>query len=349
MKLLIVAQSVDENNPALGFFVNWVREIAKHFEEIVVICLEKGAYDLPSNVRVLSLGKELGASKLKKLFSFYFLLFTLRKQYDAVFVHMIQEFVLMGGFFWKLFRKPIYLWRNHYAGSIMTSFAGRFCRKVFYTSKFSYTAKFKNAVKMPVGVPDKFAKTDQEVIRRPNSILFLARLDPSKRPETLIRALGLVGRNNLDFSASFIGKPSKTGSQYVDTLKQLAKDLNIDSKISFEGEVPNNETFRYYRSHDIFVNCSRSGMFDKTLFEACLCGCLVLASSKDFKDLVGSEFVFSDNDIEDLSRKLSKFLSISPVQKDSLRKKLQVAGSGHNLSVLVSQLVTNIGLKDRVK
>ena len=99
MKLLIVAQSVDENNPALGFFVNWVREFAKCFEEIIVVCLEKGEHDLPPNVKVLSLGKEFGASKLKKLFTFYFLLFTLREQYDSVFVHMIQEFVLLGGFF----------------------------------------------------------------------------------------------------------------------------------------------------------------------------------------------------------------------------------------------------------
>jgi len=58
MKLLIVTQTIDSNDPVLGFFVRWVEEFSKQCEEVTVICLQKGEYELPKNVRVFSLGKE---------------------------------------------------------------------------------------------------------------------------------------------------------------------------------------------------------------------------------------------------------------------------------------------------
>ena len=33
-------------------------EFAKHCEQVIVICLSKGEYDLPKNVKILSLGKK---------------------------------------------------------------------------------------------------------------------------------------------------------------------------------------------------------------------------------------------------------------------------------------------------
>ena len=38
MKLLIITQAIDENNPVMGFFVRWVEEFSKHCEKITVIC-----------------------------------------------------------------------------------------------------------------------------------------------------------------------------------------------------------------------------------------------------------------------------------------------------------------------
>ena len=58
MKLLICTQAVDREDSVLGFFHSWIREFAKHYESVTVICLYKGEYDLPENVKILSLGKE---------------------------------------------------------------------------------------------------------------------------------------------------------------------------------------------------------------------------------------------------------------------------------------------------
>ena len=58
MKLLIVTQIVDKNDPILGFFHRWIEEFAKHVEHIEVICLKEGKHKLPSNVHIHSIGKE---------------------------------------------------------------------------------------------------------------------------------------------------------------------------------------------------------------------------------------------------------------------------------------------------
>ncbi|MDE1988716.1 MAG: hypothetical protein KGI39_03395, partial [Patescibacteria group bacterium] len=80
MRILILTQKIDANDPILGFFCGWAKEFAKRFEMITVICLQKGECNLPANVKVLSLGKEkpsafsrklLALRKIKYIFDFY--------------------------------------------------------------------------------------------------------------------------------------------------------------------------------------------------------------------------------------------------------------------------------------
>jgi len=113
MKLLIVTQKVDIQDDNLGFFHRWIEEFAKHCELLTVICLQRGEYHLPSNVKVLSLGKETRSSRILYLWNFYKYIFLERNNYNGVFVHMNKEYVLLGGFLWKLWNKKVTLWYAH--------------------------------------------------------------------------------------------------------------------------------------------------------------------------------------------------------------------------------------------
>ena len=115
MKLLIITQKVDQNDQLLGFFIDWLKRFAERFEKVIVLCLEKGEFNLPENVKVISLGKERGVSKLKQFFNFYFLIFTLSKDYDNVFAHMNPIWVVLGSIPWRLLGKKIYFWYTHKA------------------------------------------------------------------------------------------------------------------------------------------------------------------------------------------------------------------------------------------
>ncbi len=298
MKILIVTQVIDSEDPVLGFFVQWVAELAKHAERVEVICLKEGKYELPPNVHVHSLKKERGAPRYARrlvyTFRFLRLSWRLRNGYDAVFVHMNQEYVLIAGFLWKLLGKRIYLWRNHYAGSWLTDLAATFCTKVFCTSKHSYTAKYTKTMLMPVGVDTNRFKIDSRITREPHSILFLSRMSPSKRPEMLIDALASLAVKSQTFNATFVGSPLPQDVAYYESLKEKVRALSLTNRVQFFPGVPNAATPDLYRAHQIFVNTSLSGMFDKTLFEAAACGCTVLSSSKDFADLAGDGAYFGD-------------------------------------------------------
>ena len=113
MNLLILTQKVDKNDAILGFFHSWILEFAKNYEKVTVICLYEGEHNLPNNVKVLSLGKEKGVSKITYLYNFYKFIFQERKNYDKVFVHMNQIYIILGGLFWKLSGKEIGLWYAH--------------------------------------------------------------------------------------------------------------------------------------------------------------------------------------------------------------------------------------------
>lgn len=348
MKILICTQVVDKTDSSLGFFHGWVLYFAKKFEHIEIICLKEGVHNFPSNVRVHSLGKESirgnwFTKKFLYVVRFYRLIWKLRHNYDKVFVHMNQEYIILGGLFWKVFSKNIYMWRNHYDGSFLTDIAAFFCKKVFCTSRFSYTARYKKTVLMPVGVDESSCRLEEPIKNIPNSILFLGRLDESKRPHIIIEALGLLASQGVKFVATFVGGPSKTDSGYPEKLLERVKELEINDKVNFVGAVPNTETFRYYRSHDVFVNCSKSGMFDKTIFKSVACGCLTLATSLDFKDLVGDDFIFPEDDFVTLSKKIKNFLNSSDEEKNRLKNLLNKSIENNNLTALTERLYEEIG------
>lgn len=329
MKLLICTQVVDTKDPVLGFFVRWIEELAKRTEQVTVICLRSGEHALPDNVSVIS----LGAGRLQRSLQLLKIAYVHKQQYDAVFVHMNQEYILVVGWLWKLLGKKVYMWRNHYSGSLLTDIAAGFCEKVFCTSKHSYTAKYTKTELMPVGVDTERFNQDARVVRIPRSILFLARMSPSKRPEMLIEALVLLAKRGVDFTATIVGSPLPKDDVYYKELQLSVRDAGISDRVTFKPSVPNNETPDLYRAHKIFVNTSPSGMFDKTIFEAAACGCSVLASSQDWKSLVGEVRYF--NDATTLETRLAHVLDTSG---EADVRTQEVVAAKQSLNVLINQL-----------
>jgi glycosyltransferase involved in cell wall biosynthesis len=297
---------------------------------------------LPANVRVHSLGKEKGSvPSFVYAMRFKWLAWEHRSEYDAVFVHMNQEYLLVAGPMWKLLRKPIYFWRNHYAGSFLTDLAAAFCTKIFYTSQHSYTAKYEKAVRMPVGVNLERFDAALHVRREPHSILFLARINPSKHPDMLIEALGLLLARGVSFVASIYGSPLPEHEAYYANLQAQAERLGLHDRVRFHPGVPNEQAPSIYQAHDIFVNCSKSGMYDKTLFEAAASGCLVLAASDDFKDSIGPDVLF-DGTPEDLAIQIERLLRLSDTDRAILSGKLRRAVQENGLAALVTGLAREL-------
>lgn len=342
MKLLIVTQKVDQNDDVLGFFHGWISEFAKQSEQVTVIALGVGKYQLPANVRVFSLGKERGVSRLGYVLNLYRLIWRERKNYDTVFVHMNEEYVFLGGPIWKLLGKKITMWRNHPAGSLMTRIAMFFSDKIFCTSKYSFTARSKKTVLMPAGVDTDLFQRNNRIPRAPQSILFLGRISPIKNVDVMIDALLEVDRAGHHFVATVVGKALPEDQAYETMVKNKAQPLLDKGRITFAGSIANSKTPEIYNAHEIFVNLTDSGSFDKTILEAMACECVTLVSNKSFNGMIPSQFMFTEKDPHDLARTIIKALSLADEEKVATTQGLRKFVHEHSLTFLAEKLIKEV-------
>ncbi|HRY52901.1 MAG TPA: glycosyltransferase family 4 protein [Candidatus Portnoybacteria bacterium] len=346
MKLLILTQKINCQDDILGFMHGWVAELAKHFEKIIVIALGVGEHHLPANVKVLSLGKEGGKSWIKYLVRFYKYIWQERQNYDAVFVHMNQEYILLGSFLWQLWGKKITLWRNHPKGGFLARAAVYLSNIVFCTSKFAFVARFKKTRIMPVGVDTDFFKSDSAAERIKNSILFFSRISPIKKPDIFIQALALLKKENVDFSGKIVGNAPERDRACLEEIKKEIINNSLSDSLQIEKGVPNNQAPKIFNSFDLYINLTPTGSLDKTIFEAMACATMVLMSNETLAGEV-DERLFFDGTPADLAAKIKNIFNMGEQEKQQLlASSRDFVIKNHSLRVLAAKLEEALG-KDK--
>jgi len=319
MRLLIITQKVDRDDPILGFFCRWIEEFAKHFEAVIVICLEEGKHELPANVKVLSLGK--GKNKVALMCRFYRYIWRERKNYDAVFVHMNPIYVVLGGWFWKLSGKKVAMWYTHKAVDLKLRVAERFADVIFTAAEESFTLKTTKKIVVGHGI-DVAAYADRprtkEIGTEPISIISVGRITLIKNCDTLIEAARILKeRLGKRFAVTFIGSPvTKTDKEYFNKIKALVDKYGLGGIVSFAGDIKPADMPAKYAAADISVNLTPTGGLDKVVLESMAAGVPVLTSNKAFApyfEAAGKESAlpglagklsFKEGNAEDLAGKI---------------------------------------------
>ncbi|MDD4761918.1 MAG: glycosyltransferase [Candidatus Pacebacteria bacterium] len=344
MKILIITQKVDENDGTLGFFSDWIREISKKFEKTEVISLRRGVGDFPG-IKMFSLGKEGGLKFLRRIkyaFNFYRIILKERKNYDAVFVHMNQEYVLLGGFLWKIMGKKVFLWRNHPRGNFLTMMAVFLSDKVFYTSSFSYTAKFRKAVRMPVGV--KIENENPEIHKTGEilKILYLGRVAPIKHIEIAIEAAKILKDKGVKFKFDIIGKVLEKDREYEKGLRMRVKNLGLLREVNFFPEVSHKEAIKIFSEYDVLINVTDTGSMDKTIFEAGVAGVIVISSNKELVNIYPYEWKKSfkvEATSEGVAEGIVNFINLSEEKRGVIRENVRnYIKREQSLKVLVKKM-----------
>lgn len=342
MKILILTQTVNSKDPILGFFHGWILEMAGRFEKISVICLYEGEYNLPKNVSVYSLGKEGGVSKFKYIKNFFKYAWTLREEYSSVFVHMNEEYVLLGGLLWKILGKRVVMWRNHKSGSWKTMLAGSFSDRVCYTSSGSFTACFPNGILMPVGIDQSLFHQIEGVERKQNSFLYIGRISPIKNVENMIDGFIMLHKANLelDFTFNLVGPAdSELDKNYKARLVQKIQNANLSSQIIFKDSVPQSKLPELYSRHQFCINLTASGSFDKTIWESVFCGCVPVVHNTSFLDEipvdVRARIAVESLDPQSVAGDLERVMA---ADTSTITEKLMQVGQRHSLGVLVGKL-----------
>lgn len=338
--LLIVTQKVDQNDPVLGFFHQWIVELAKFSDNVTVLCLEKGVYVFPKNVKVLSLGKERSVSRIKYIFNFYYFTWIERKKYDTVFVHMNQEYVLLGGILWRLLRKKIVMWRNHPDGNFFTDISVKFSNVVLCTSQYSYTAKFNKTISnMPAGV-DMGYLFDKKMKRKEASILSIGRISPVKNILGIVQMISTLNERGWNGNAYIYGDSPSRDKQYEEEVHCKATSLVQNGIISFKHNVSYGNVVDVYNKYEVYVNFTKTGSLDKTIFEAMACGTMVVVSNQSLLGRIPNECVCSGVDIEDFVDRVHNYFNFPGAKKNEIIAHLKkYAENEQSLQVLIPRLV----------
>jgi glycosyltransferase involved in cell wall biosynthesis len=360
MKLLIITQKVDREDSVLGFFHSWLFEFAKYFEKIIVICLEKGDYDLPGNIKVLSLGKEeylrhpRVIRRLVSLYRFYKYIWKERKNYEAVFIHMNPEYVILGGRLWRIMDKKINLWYVHRQLNWRIKKAAGIADMVFSVSENTFPVKTEKLQVMGHGIDmEKFKCSDRKTLKLGEKIRIISagRITRIKNLDILIKAAKIIkDRIGSKFIVDIIGAPStKKDENYQLMLQGLMRSESVEDIVRMSGAAPYGQMAEIYCRNHILVNLCPTGGIDKAVLEAMACGIPAIVSNESFIPYFGDldrRLIFKYRDENDLS---AKIIDLTDNCNNSIGKFLrEQVEKHHNLKILIKKLSEKIinGQKD---
>lgn len=314
MRLLIITQRVDLADSDLGFFHRWLEEFAKNCEQVTVIAQFVGEHHLPSNVRVLSLGKERGFSKSRQLFNFYRALWREVRGADAVFVHMIPLWVVLGWPLYKIFHKKVYLWYVHRSVTPLLRLAEKIVVKIFTASRESFRLPSEKVEIVGHGIDTEYF-TPRPELRADGvyRIMTAGRISESKRLKEMIVAIAELRKNfivNKKLEFAIVGDTrAPADEQYLATLKDLILELKLEEVVKFYGGVPYDKIAAEYQKSDLFLNFSLTGSVDKAVLEAMSCGLPVLVANEAFFDILPEENILKILDMRIVAANMQKLIS----------------------------------------
>ncbi|MBI4119957.1 MAG: glycosyltransferase family 4 protein [Parcubacteria group bacterium] len=353
-KLLFITQKVDKDDDVLGVYHRWIEELSKKADKISVVCLYKGRSELPGNVRVFSLGKEIlsdadsrgwrrGFTRIKYILRFYKYIWGLRKECDSVFVHMNPIYIVLGGLFWKALGKKVLLWYNHPLGNLTARFGIALADKVFCTSRYSFSAKYRGTEIMPVGVDTSFFEPMPEVVKKRNRILYLGRISPIKKIGVLIDAVKMLEIQGLDFELWVVGSPaSPQDKRYEIEIKKTTAGLFLKGKVVFKSAVPHHEAPKIYNSAGVFVNLTPTGSFDKTILEAMACETPVLVANRTMEQYLPKKLqqlcLFQEDNAGELCGRLEQLFELSYGERQKMSQELRdIVTKQHSMDSLIER------------
>ncbi len=340
MKLLITTQVVDKESPSLGFFHRWIEEFAKHCESVEVICLFEGAHTLPSNVRVHSLGKERGSKSMFSTFfyaaRFKFLIFKLRNKYDSVFVHMNPEYIVLGGIFWKLWKKKIGLWYLHRSVTLRLRIAEVLVDVIFSASSESFRLKSKKLRIVGHGIDlaqfDESRHASQSELR----VITTGRVAPSKRLLEMLEVFDVLETRSVPFTFTIVGAPATPADREYQY--GLIKEINkrpYHAKVHFVGAVSHDRIPSLLAEANVFLNLSTTGSTDKAVLEAFAAGIPAVTSNEAFRTLLEPMGLYvSSADSEKIADALQKAMSTNAAPLRAY------VAANHSLEALIPRILT---------
>ncbi|MEK7628447.1 MAG: glycosyltransferase family 4 protein [Patescibacteria group bacterium] len=344
IRILVTTQVVDRTHPILGFFHTWIEMLARECESVTVICLEEGEHDFPSNVHVLSLGKEVGTSRLVRIQRFYRFILADARPYNAVFVHMNPEYIVLGGLIWRLMKKRIVLWYTHKSVTLTLRLATFFAHTVCTASPESFRIKTPKKVVTGHGIDASLFLSERPARGDVYRFITAGRITPTKNIDVLIEAMAFLPRYGIPYHFSIVGGPTAEGDkEYLQGLKNRVHELNAERFIEFHGSIDPKKMPGVLAKADAFLHASATGSLDKAVLEAMAAGCVVISASEAVRPImqrIERHLVVDELRPELFAEAIAWFSHANPREEVEIRERaIRVVREQHSLLNLMQQLL----------
>ena len=341
MKLLICTQIVDSQDSNLGFFHHWIEEFALHCEQVTVICLKEGDHVFPDNVTVLTLGKEAGTSKWTRGVRFLKYIYLERNNYDAVFVHMNPEYVVLGGHLWKRWGKKVGLWYAHQSVTKKLHYALGLVDRVFTVSDDSFGIRTPKLAPLGHGIDTELFNPTLHLESTVTRIVTVGRIAESKHLIEMLQVLDALHAHGEKFTFTIVGLPTTPQEEaYASRLYDETATRPYHDKIRFLGAVPHHELPALLNTQDLALNFATTGNMDKAGLEALAVGIPVFTTNDAFLSLLEPYGLYAPTMAgETAAQTLMKFLNRSdrPSVVATLRNRVVAE---HSLKNLIPKILT---------
>jgi glycosyltransferase involved in cell wall biosynthesis len=307
VRLVVVTQRVDPDDPALGATVPMLRELAARVDELVVLTLAAREAGLPDNVRVKVIAAPSQVLRGARFVAA--LVPELRARPVAVLAHMSPIYAVLAAPFTRPLGVPLLLWFTHWKRSRLLSAAERVATGVLTVDRSSFPLASTKVTAIGHGIDVDALPCVAQV--DPLRVLALGRTSPAKGLDTIVRAAREAG------VAVEVRGPSLTEEEraYRDALGDVVAP-----------PVPRTEIAAVYAAAGALVNNMRAGALDKVVFEAAASCLPVLVSNPGFASLVeGLEpsLRFPQDDAAALADRLRALADAGPEARAQIGRELR--------------------------
>lgn len=239
--------------------------------------------------------------------------------------------------------KPLYMLAASAYTRKDVNAVGAYKNKVF---KWGYFTKVED---FPLEASANFNASSEEIDVH---LMWCARFLRLKHPELPIQLAKRLKNKNYKFIIDMYGSGEK-----LDSIKELARKLDVMDVVRFQGNLPNDEILKQMRRHEIFLFTSdRNEGWGAVLNESMSNGCAVVASN-----LIGSVpfliqngkngLVFKSEDIDSLEKNVTYLLD-NPSRRIEIAKNailtMRSVWSPKNASKSFFELVEALTTKNRL-
>jgi glycosyltransferase involved in cell wall biosynthesis len=340
MRLLMITQVVDSTDSNLGFFHRWIEEFARHCESVLVICLREGEHSLPPNVEVFSLGKEQGTSTLTRLIRFFRFIISRRHEYDAVFVHMNPEYIVLAGWLWKRWHKKVALWYAHKSVTWQLKRAVKEVSFVFTVSQTSFKVATPKLQVVGHGIDTEIFKPSLHEHSTLMRIITIGRIAESKHISEMLKVLDVLALQKKNFSFTIVGEATTpTEEVYKEQLRQEVEKRPYKAQVQLRGAVPHAQLPLLLNKSDVFFNFGTTGNMDKAGLEALAMELPLISTNEWFKEMLGPYGLYVPTlEPEAVAKALDAFMN-RPDKVGVLATLRHLVVDQHSLTALIPKIL----------